>query len=97
MPFSVTNAPKFFMDYMNRIFHPFLHRFVVVFINDILIYSKTKEEYVKHLRIVLKTLKEKHLYVKLFKCEFWLDGVSFLRHVISEGGTVVDLAKVKGT
>nr|KYP41435.1 Retrovirus-related Pol polyprotein from transposon 17.6 [Cajanus cajan] len=95
MPFGVTNAPGVFMDYMNRIFHPYLDRFVVVFIDDILVYSKTREEHVEHLRIVLQTLKEKQLYAKLSKCEFWLDSVNFLGHVISKGGIAVDPAKVE--
>nr|KYP33904.1 Retrovirus-related Pol polyprotein from transposon 17.6 [Cajanus cajan] len=95
MPFGVTNAPGVFMDYMNKIFHPYLDRFVVVFIDDILVYSKTREEHVEHLRIVLQTLKEKQLYAKLSKCEFWLDSVNFLGHVISEGGIAVDLVKVE--
>ena len=72
MPFGVTNAPAIFMDYMNRIFRPWLDKFVVVFIDDILIYSKTKEEHVKHLRTVLEALREHQLYGKLSKCEFWL-------------------------
>nr|KYP39237.1 Retrovirus-related Pol polyprotein from transposon 17.6 [Cajanus cajan] len=95
MPFGVTNAPGVFMDYMNRIFHPYLDRFVVVFIDDILVYSKTREEHAEHLRIVLQTLKEKQLYAKLSKCEFWLESVNFLGHVISKGGIVVDPAKVE--
>nr|KYP33206.1 Retrovirus-related Pol polyprotein from transposon 17.6 [Cajanus cajan] len=95
MPFGLTNAPGVFMDYMNMIFHPYLDRFVVVFIDDILVYSKTMEEHIEHLRIVLQTLKEKQLYTKLSKCEFWLDSVNFLGHVISNSGIVVDPAKVK--
>ncbi|RZC23713.1 Cytochrome b-c1 complex subunit Rieske-2, mitochondrial isoform B [Glycine soja] len=83
MPFGVTNAPSVFMNYMNRIFHPYLDSFVVVFIDDILVYSKTRGEHEKHLRVVLQTLKDNKLYVKLSKCEFWLEEVSFLRHVIS--------------
>jgi len=90
----VTNAPGVFMEYMNRIFHPFLDRFVVVFIDDILVYSKSVEEHVEHLRVVLRTLKEKKLFAKLSKCEFWLREVSFLGHVISMGGIAVDPSKV---
>ncbi|XP_045791768.1 uncharacterized protein LOC123886495 [Trifolium pratense] len=94
MPFGVTNAPGVFMEYMNRIFHSFLDKFVVVFIDDILVYSKSEEEHKEHLRIVLQVLKEKKLYAKLSKCEFWLKEVSFLGHVISSGGIAVDPAKV---
>jgi hypothetical protein len=94
MPFGVTNAPGVFMEYMNRIFHSYLDKFVVVFIDDILVYSKTEEEHAEHLRIVLKTLREKKLYAKLSKCEFWLKEVSFLGHVISSGGIAVDPSKV---
>jgi len=70
MPFGVTNAPGVFMEYMNHIFHTYLDCFVVVFIDDILIYSKSEEEHADHLRIVLQVLKEKKLYAKLSKCEF---------------------------
>jgi len=94
MPFGVTNAPVF-MEYMNRIFHTYLDRFVVVFIDDILIYSKSEEEHAEHLRIVLQVLKEKKLYAKLWKCEFWLEEVSFLGHIISGSGIVVDPSKVE--
>ncbi|GAU47917.1 hypothetical protein TSUD_404700 [Trifolium subterraneum] len=94
MPFGVTNAPGVFMEYMNRIFHSFLDKFVVVFIDDILVYSKSEEEHKEHLRIVLQDLKEKKLYAKLSKCEFWLKEVIFLGHVISSGGIAVDPAKV---
>jgi len=94
MPFGMTNAPAVFMDYMNRIFHPYLDKFVVVFIDDILIYSKSKEEHAEHLRTVLEILKEKQLYAKLSKCEFWLEEVHFLGHVIGRGGVAVDPSKV---
>nr|KYP46662.1 Retrovirus-related Pol polyprotein from transposon 17.6 [Cajanus cajan] len=95
MPFGVTNAPAVFMDYMNRIFRPFLDKFVVVFIDDILIYSRTREEHGEHLRVVLEILKAKQLYAKLSKCEFWLDEVKFLGHVISAEGIAVDPTKVE--
>ena len=83
MSFRVTNAPAIFMDYMNRIFRPWLDKFVVIFIDDILIYSKNWEEHVGHLRVVLEVLKEHQLYRKLSKCEFWIEEVQFLGHVIS--------------
>ena len=83
MPFGVTNAPTVFMDYINRIFIPFLDKFVVVFMDDILIYSRTPEEHAKHLRLVLGVLRENQLSAKLSKCEFWIDEVKFLGHVIS--------------
>jgi len=95
MPFGVTNAPTVFMDYMNRIFRPFLDKFVVVFIDDILIYSKTQEEHAEHLRSVFGVLREKQLYAKLSKCVFWMDEVQFLGHVISAQGITVDPAKVE--
>jgi len=95
MPFGVTNAPALFMDYMNRIFRPFLDKFVVVFIDDILIYSRTHEEHAEHLRTVLSILREKQLYAKLSKCEFWMTTVQFLGHVISAQGISVDPSKVE--
>jgi hypothetical protein len=83
MSFGLTNAPSVFMDTMNRVFHDYLDQFTVVFINDILIYSKMSEEHEEHLRKVLERLRNEKLYVKLEKYEFWLDSVSFLGHVIS--------------
>jgi len=74
--------------------HPYLDQFVVVFIYDILVYSKSEEEHAEHLRIVLQVLKEKQLCAKLSKCEFWLQEVSFLGHVISKGGIAVDPSKI---
>ncbi|XP_073035204.1 uncharacterized protein [Primulina eburnea] len=81
MPFGLTNAPAVFMDLMNRVFRDFLDQFVVVFIDDILIYSHSVEEHIQHLRIVLQILREKQLYAKLSKCEFWIDRVVFLGHI----------------
>ena len=95
MPFGVTNAPSLFMGYMNRIFSPFLDKFVVVFIDDILIYSRTREEHAEHLRTVLSILREKQLYAKLSKCKFWMTTVQFLRHMISAQGIFVDSSKVE--
>jgi hypothetical protein len=94
MLFGVTDAPTGFMEYINRIFHSYLDRFVVVFINDILVFSKSEDEHAEHLRIVLRTLQEKKLYAKLSKCEFWLKEVSFLGHVVSSGDIAVDPQKV---
>ena len=95
MPFGLTNAPAVFMDLMSRVFHPYLDQFVVVFIDDILIYSKSLEEHEQHLRVVLQTLRDHKLYAKLKKCEFWLESVAFLGHVISKDGILVDPKKVE--
>lgn len=94
IPFSVSNASNVFMEYINRIFHPYLNQLVVMFIDDIPVYSKSDEDHVGHLRTVLQMLKEKKMYDKLPKCEFWLEEVSFLIHVISSGSIIVDPAKV---
>ena len=95
MSFGLTNALAVFMDTMNRVFHDYLDQFIIVFIDDILIYSKTSKEHKEHLRKALERLRREKLYAKLEKCEFWLDSVSFLEHVISGEGVVVDLEKVK--
>ncbi|KAL4279434.1 hypothetical protein GQ457_03G019680 [Hibiscus cannabinus] len=95
MPFGLTNAPAAFMDLMNRIFKLYLHKFFVVFINDILIYSRNKDEHAEHLQIVLQTLREHQLFAKFSKCDFWLSEVAFLGHVISDKGIMVDLKKVQ--
>jgi hypothetical protein len=95
MSFGLTNAPAHFMYLMNSVFMPELDKFVMVFIDDILIYSKTKEEHVEHLRIVLTRLREHQLYAKFSKCEFWLDTIPFLGHILSAQGVAVDPSKVK--
>jgi hypothetical protein len=95
MSFGLTNAPAYFMYLTNKMFMEYLDKFVVVFMDDILIFSKTEEEYEKHLRMVLEKLRSNQLYAKFSKCEFWLTEVTFLRHVISTGGISVDPSKVK--
>jgi hypothetical protein len=95
MSFGLTNAPAVFMDTLNRVFHDYLDQFTIVFIDNILIYSKMSEEHEEHLRKILERLRSEKLYAKLEKREFWLDNVSFLRHVIFGKGVVVDLEKVK--
>ncbi|KAL4310650.1 hypothetical protein GQ457_01G020540 [Hibiscus cannabinus] len=94
MLFGLTNAPATFMDLMNRIFKPYLDKFVIVFIDDILIYSRNKDEHAEHLRIVLQTLRDHQLYAKFSKCEFCLSEVAFLGHIISANGIMVDPKKV---
>jgi hypothetical protein len=95
VPFGLTNAPAIFMNLMNKIFIPYLDKFVIAFIDDILIYSKNKEDHAKHLRTALQVLREHHLYAKFSKCEFWLDQVEFLGHVISKEGIAVNPSKVQ--
>ena len=95
MPFGLTNALAAFMDLMNRVFRPYVDQFVVVFIDDILVYSKDAQEHEQHLRIVVETLREKKLYAKLSKCDFWLKEVSFLGHIVSAEGIRVDPAKIE--
>jgi hypothetical protein len=95
MSIGLTNAHVYFMYLMNKVFVEYLDKFVVVFIDDILIFSKNEEEHDKHLRMVLQRLRENQLYAKLNKCEFWLKEVSFLDHIISEGGISVDPSQVK--
>ncbi|KAL0403807.1 UNVERIFIED_CONTAM: Transposon Ty3-I Gag-Pol polyprotein [Sesamum radiatum] len=95
MPFGLTNAPAAFMDLMNRVFKPYLDRFVVVFIDDILVYSASDKMHEEHLWVVLQTLREKQLYAKFSKCEFWLESVAFLGHVITKEGISIDPRKVE--
>jgi ribonuclease HI len=95
MSFGLTNAPAFFMNLMNKVFMEYLDKFVVVFIDDILIYSRTKEEHEEHLRLALEKLREHQLYAKFSKCEFWLSEVKFLVHFISAGGVAVDPSNVE--
>jgi hypothetical protein len=95
MSFRLTNAPAYFMYLMNSAFMPKLDKFVVVFIDDILIYSKTKEDHANHIRVVLQRLRDHRLYAKFSKCEFWLDSVKFLGHTISSEGISVDPTKVQ--
>ncbi|GJZ01159.1 putative reverse transcriptase domain-containing protein [Tanacetum coccineum] len=95
MPFGLTNAPTVFMNLMNRVYKPYLDKFVIVFIDDILIYSKNKEEHGKHLKTILNLLRSEKLYAKFSKCDFWLDSVQFLGHVIDSSGVHVDPAKIE--
>jgi hypothetical protein len=95
MSFGLTNAPTYFMYMMNKVFMEYLDKFVVMFIDDILVYSRSEGEPEGHLRFVLQKLQDHKLYAKLSKCEFWLKQVAFLRHVISKGGISVDPSKVQ--
>ncbi|GJV73791.1 putative reverse transcriptase domain-containing protein [Tanacetum coccineum] len=95
MPFELTNAPAVFMDLMNRVCKPYLDNFVIVFIDDILIYSKDEREHEEHLKAILELLKREKLYAKFSKCEFWIPKVQFLRHVIDSRGIYVDPAKIE--
>ena len=95
MPFGLMNAPAAFMDLMYRVFQPYLDQFVVVFVDDILIYSQSKWEHEYHLRIVLQLLRDHQLYTKFNKCEFWLTEVRFLGHMGSASGVSIDPKKVK--
>ena len=94
MPFGLTNAPAAFMDLMNRVFHEYLDRFVIVFVDDILVYSDNEKQHKEHLRIVLEVLRKNKLYAKFSKCDFWMKEVLFLGHIISKEGISVDPAKV---
>ncbi|GJV50579.1 putative reverse transcriptase domain-containing protein [Tanacetum coccineum] len=95
MPFGLTNAPAVFMDLMNRVCKPYLDKFVIVFIDDILIYSRNEEEHANHLRIILELLRKEKLYAKFSKCDFWIRMVQFLGHLIDSQGLHVDPAKIE--
>ena len=95
MPFGLTNSPAAFMDLMHRVFQPYLDQFVMIFVDDILIYSQSEEEHEDHLKIVLQVLKDHQLYAKFIKCEFWLTEVKFLGHVVSASSVSVDPENVE--
>ncbi|GKF43275.1 putative reverse transcriptase domain-containing protein, partial [Tanacetum coccineum] len=95
MPFGLTNAPAVFIDLMHRVCKPYLDKFVIVFIDDILIYSKNKKEHEEHLKLILELLKKEELYAKFSKCEFWIPKVQFLGHVIDSEGIYVYPAKIE--
>nr|GEZ97475.1 putative reverse transcriptase domain-containing protein [Tanacetum cinerariifolium] len=95
IPFGLTNVPAVFMDLMNRMCKPYLDKFKIVFIDDILIYSKNKKEHEEHLKAILELLKKEELYAKFSKCEYWIPKVQFLNHVIDSQGIYVDLAKIE--
>ncbi|GJS94307.1 putative reverse transcriptase domain-containing protein [Tanacetum coccineum] len=95
MPFGLTNAPAVFMDLMNRVCKPYLDKYVIVFIDDILVYSKDEEEHGKYLKTILELLKKERLYAKFSKCDLWLDSVQFLGHVIDHNGVHIDPAKIE--
>jgi hypothetical protein len=95
MSFGLTNAPAYFMYLMNKVFMEYLNKFVVVFIDDILVYSRSEEEHEEHLCIALQKFLENRLHTKLSKCEFWMKQVAFIGHVISKGGISMDLSKVQ--
>jgi hypothetical protein len=95
MSFGLTNAPAYFMYLMNLVFMPELDKFVVVFIDDILVYSRNEQEHTMHLHIVLQRLRDHRLYAKLSKCDFWLREIKFLGHTISQDGVSVDPEKVQ--
>ncbi|GKE93223.1 putative nucleotidyltransferase, ribonuclease H, partial [Tanacetum coccineum] len=95
MPFGLTNAPAVFMDLMNRVYKPYLDKFMIVFIDDILIYSRNEKEHEEHLKTILELLKKEELYAKFSKCEFWINMIKFLGHVIDSSGIHVDPTKIE--
>ncbi|KAM1185477.1 hypothetical protein ACFX2G_015084 [Malus domestica] len=94
MPFGLTNAPTTFIRLMNEVLQQYLDRFVIVFIDDILVYSKSKADHIRHLNLVLKKLREHQLYAKFSKCQFWLNQMAFLGNVVSAQGIQVDPQKI---
>ena len=95
MPFGLTNVPETFMDLMPKVFQPYQDQFVVVFVDEVLIYSQSEKEHEDHLRLVLQLLRDRHLYAKFNKCEFWLTEVRVLGHVVSPLGVSMDPEKVE--
>ena len=95
MPFGLTNAPAAFMSLMNTVFHEYMDKFIIVFVDDILVYSNNEDDHVKHLSIALQVLRENQLFAKLSKCDFWLKEMNLLGHVISKAGVAVDPSKLK--
>jgi hypothetical protein len=95
LSFGLINAPAYFMYLINKVFMEYLDKFAMVFINDILAYSRSEEGHEEHLHLALQKLREHRLYAKLSKCEFWMKQVAFLGHVISKGGISMDPSKVK--
>ena len=95
VPFGLTNAPATYMCLMNSVFNKYLDKFVLVFLDDILVYSKNEKEHEEHLRLTLQMLREHQLYAKLSKCDFYRDRIQYLGHIISEEGISVDPEKIK--
>ena len=95
MPFGITNAPAVFMDLMNRVCRPMLDRSVIVVIDDILVYSRSREQHEEHLREIMGVLRSERLFAKFSKCDFWLGEVQFLGHLVNQNGILVDPAKIE--
>ena len=95
MSFILTNVPIAFMELMNRVFYDYLDKFIIVFIDDILVYLKIGEEHETHFRLALERLQSEQLYAKFSKCKFWLDRVMFLGHIVSKERVTVDPAKIE--
>jgi hypothetical protein len=95
MYFGLIEVPTNFMDLMDKVFMEYLDKFIIVFINDVLVYSKSEEEHEEHLRLVSQKLQDPRLYVKMSKCEFWLKQATFMSHIISEEGISMDSSKIQ--